>query len=285
MTPHSMELMRIRNLVLVLLVLVSTLVFAAGEQRVLLRRKLIRNDSVKYKMVSNIKSDFTLPDGSSGPESVVDITGDYTITTGDTIKGGKIPVEVKTSNMKMTSTQAESDMGSPNLDMHGWVDERGTMSDIVVDSSDEQTKHMGALFGNIVNGISGFPEHGVQPGDTWTITMPMSALGMKDIQLDVKYEGERTQDGQTFWVLQADQDVPLEADLSSMAQASGEPADSTPHMVLKGTMHVTFEGLYDMDGRTYSLKTENRSDLSVDGPQGGQVHIHSDQTSTMTREN
>ncbi len=277
--------MRIRNLALLSSLFLATLVFAVGEQRVVLRRKLIPNDSTKYKLVSNIKTDFTLPDGSTGPESLVDIAGDYTITTGDKIKGGKIPVEVKTSNMKMTSTDTDSEGGSPNLDMHGLLDERGSLSDIVVESADEQAKHMSALFGNIVNGIGGFPERGVQPGDAWTVTMPMSSVGMKDIQLEVKYEGERTQDGQTFWVLHADQDVPLEADLSSMAQAGGQPADSTLHMMLKGTMHVTSEGLYDMQGRTYSLKTENRSDLSVDGPQGGQVHIRSDQTSTLTREN
>jgi hypothetical protein len=262
------------------LVLASSLVFASSHQGVMLRRTLIPRDVTKYKMETSLKTTVTMPDGSESPQGNAQVTGDYTVTMGDKIRDGKLPIEIKSSNLHLTSDAEGGSKSQPDVTVNGLLDERNTITEFKFASSDPKTKAMGSAMGSMMGGISAFPEKAVQPGDTWDIVVPMTALGGKDIQLTMRYDGVRTEDGKTYWVVHVDQDVPMTIDLGAMSQAEGQP--SGPPMTMKGTMHITMEALYDQSGRTHSVLSESKSDMGVDGPSGGNVRVQSDQIMKLT---
>lgn len=259
----------------------ASFVFASEFQGVLLRRTLIPKDVTRYKLESSLKTTVTMPDGSDSPQGNAEVTGDYTITTGDKVRDGKLPIEIKTTNLHVKSEAEGTSTDQPDMTMNGLIDERNTMTDIKVVSSDPKAQAMANMMSSMMGGISGFPEKAVQPGDTWDIVVSMASMGGKDITLTMRYDGERTEDGKPYWVVHVDQDVPMSFDLAALSQASGQPGG--PPMTMTGTLHVTMEALYDETGRTHSVLSESKSDMGVDGPNGGNIRVHTDQIMKMTQ--
>ena len=248
-----------------------------------MRRKLVPNQKTHYKLDMSMKTTVTTPDGTPSPESDTELTGEYTMTLGDAVKDGKIPIEIKSSHMHVQSDSDTPSSDPADVVFNAFMDDRNTMSGIKVESSDPSAESMANSMSSMLNGVSAFPEKKVQPGDTWEVSCPLSVMGMKDIQLTLHFDGERTEDGQSYWVVHVDQDIPMEMDLAAVARATGQPG-STPSMTVTGTMHMSMEALFDKTGLTHSLQSETKFDMGVDGPQGGQVRIHTDQITKMTED-
>lgn len=268
--------MKLRHFVGVGIVLAATMA-TANQDGVLLRRKLEPNVETKYKMETKTKQTVTMPNGSTMPDVDVNVSMDYAVKTGKAVVDKKIPVEISITNYDLQTSMPATGEIPKDMKVTAMLDELNVMSELKVAGNDPKAKQLAESSTKMMQTQFGFPEKAVKPGDTWAVTLPANPMMGKEISITMKFEGERTVEGTSYWIVTAKQNVPVEMDLGALTQGGqGE-------MKMKGTIDLDMEILYEKSGLLYSMLSNMKTDMDVDAGPQGKIHVNGDVVAKMNR--
>jgi hypothetical protein len=244
-----------------------------------LRRTLKADESTTYTVAITSKSNI-----AGGPGGDTDISSNISMNMNE--KLGSVDPDGKKGKLDLDFTDIKVDIQSaafPNaptmpteLKATAEMDDHNVISETKIEGLDQmQQLTVGRLLQAALRPVS-FPDAGVKVGDTWDIPAPLAGLPEDQApKVTVKLAGEQAQDGVDCWEVTTDQDVTINADLSSMFGGGGGTS-----IVAKGTGHVMIDCFIEKtSGRMHKQHTVTSTNLSIDTPQGAlTINGSSDQT-------
>lgn len=251
---------------------------------VTIKRILNPNDESKYTVEGSLSQVVTMPSGVDQSQTT-SVTADLDLKAGEGLEGGKLPFTLTINHLDLTSSPEQSgDTKDKEVIFHGDVDEQNEMTNIHVEGLQRADQAIAGLASRMAQGIGTFSSQPVKVGDTWTVTEQESNLGNKAVEYPLRYDGTQSVDGATFYAISTDTDVPIEVDLGAMDNNDGQPT-SGAHMALKGTIHISAQGLIDMNGLIKNLSFETKGNITIDSPDAnGQIQVASDEILKIARQ-
>lgn len=256
-----------RSFFVLSLALVS--IASASQEGVLLRRALKEGAKDVYLMTMKSKNAI-----SGGPMGDMDFSVDGTMKM--TYLFGKVDAEKKLADITLTvsdinmklgggsAPMAEGMMGQmpKEIKVEGKMDEFGNIKESKMSGQSMQMQMMTS------GGFSGtgiiFPEKAVKVGDSWDMKLPKNPMfGNKEQTIPAKIVGEKDIDGVACYELSYDGSIPVDMDLSKIAEESGAPGGM--EMTMKGTAKIKGTAQVDkVTGRLVMSDTTMNSKMKLD---------------------
>ena len=250
---------------------------------VVIKRTLTPNQDVTYHTESEITQIVTLPTGEE-QKILTTFKGDAEFETGESLKDGKLPFTLTISKLKVHSDPEQPwDSDDRKIKLKGRVDELNVIVVDKLEGVERGDEAMSALVGRITQGIGTFPAQPIEEGEKWTVSEEAAFMGGKKLEYELQYDGEQSDDDKKFYSVSVDTDVPVEIDLGAMDD-DGNPV-SKPRMAMKGTVHISGQGLIDASGWLKTMTFETKAQITIDSPGAqGQLKISSDEIVKLERE-
>jgi hypothetical protein len=253
---------------------------SATQDGILLRRTLTEGTTDTYNIETVTKQTVSLPNGMGEQEMA------STMVTTYKLKTGKVDPAKKSAAMELTYTVDKMEnegiaANMPGADavetgksftMAATLDEMGRMKI-------EPPKGTNAVLASLLTNASSMggnmvtlelPEKPVKIGDTWEIVVPKSPVtGDKDQKMIAKLVGEKDVDGKPGYVISAEADLVIDADLSKMAEDAPPPMKGQK-MFLKGKAEIKADGVIEKSsGRMLRVTSKVKSNQTMEIPDMG----------------
>ena len=234
---------------------------AGYQDDILLRRELKEGSKDTYAYV--MKSKQVVNNEAMGMgEQEISIDGtmniSYKIGAPDADKK-KSEIEIMVTDIKMdlggAAAQASGMMGDlpKEIKMKGKIDNLGSVSDVKANGMSAQMQMMMGGASSMASSGVIFPEKALKIGDSWDMVLPKNPMmGKESKTVPAKLVGEKTIDGIACYEISYEGKVPLNVDLSQLAEEGGGAEAGMANM------KMTMSGTMDLKGVTLVEKTTGR---------------------------
>ncbi|MEO7454201.1 MAG: hypothetical protein ABIV13_05495 [Fimbriimonadales bacterium] len=222
---------------------------AAGQDEVTLRRELKPGAKETYTVFTKVSQTMT----PSDPNQAAMLGGEMKFAMSMTMDMGlefqKVAEDKKSADAEMSFTNIVYDFGSmagmipvenmpKSMKASGKIDDRSRMSEFNMPDLPSSLAGSRGMMGPLMIAL---PEKAVKVGDVWEMPLPTAEmLGSKDAMMTAKVLVIEDFKGIPVVVVELFAAMPIDADLSEMAQASGGPP-----------MKVLAKGRFDMKGKAH----------------------------------
>lgn len=232
------------------LAILGTLAMGAGFQdQIVLRREL--KEGAKDVYAYTMKSKQVVNNDAMGMgEQEISIDGAMNIA----FNFGALDAEKKKADVEIVVTDIKMDLGGAaagaagmmgdipkEFKMKGKMDHLGNVSDVKATGLSAQMQMMMGGAGTLASTGIIFPEKGLSIGDKWDMMLPKNPMFGKDQKsIPATLVGEKTVDGVACYEIAFDGKIPMDVDISQLAEQGGgaEAGMAGMKMQMTGTMNM-----------------------------------------------
>ncbi len=237
-----------KTLAISALAALTIVVYAAGQDPVLLRKSLKVDSTESYKVTLSGTQSVDVP--SMGPMDM-GFNGSYNwifkTTAVDAAKNeADVDVTIKDMKFEMTGPMQMPDAPMPkDVISKMKIDSRYKLTQSKLTGQNMQMMlAMGAA--SAVSPFIELPESNVKIGDSWTVTIPKSMMiGDLDVKLKASFSGEGSIEDKRGYKLEMTGQLPVNMDLSKIMEEMAK-SGTDPSGGMMGDMKMTMTGTMDV---------------------------------------